>query len=937
MTIMKKLPLYITILIGMLVGTGLGFWAVTGGWEHLLTEWIKPWGTIFIRLLRLVAVPLVVVSLISGITNLSDTKHLSRMGLKTLGIYLSTTVFAIVIGLVVVNLIRPGEVFPREKTAEFRSRYEQSVSEKATAAENMREDSPLQFLVDMVPENVVRSAGDNSAMLQIVLLSIAFGIAMVAVGRERADPVKKLVESLNEIILKIIGYVMKLAPLGVMALMADLIVGFAGDSDLLLALGYYALTVVIGLCVILLICYPLIIRFFTDIRLPDYVRAVLPVQMLAFTSCSSAACLPVNIEQMRRLGLPHDGQHERHELLPRHRHRFRRAGDGHRAFARSDALDRRADDRLVDRNAGHTQRRHGRADARTRLGRHTGRRNRHDYRDGPSARHADYGGERLGRCDGRMRRLAGRTIRIRRNGYFRSHEYRTIMTNLNESKRHSRSVRRLGMIASGLALALIVLWAARVLAPGRIAFVRTLGLPDSLPGYHALADSLREGLTNCRNTVALKLAALSDPARIPVSEIRPFDTEALASAIHGERIGIDGSPDWMQTLKKSLRRGFGKTNDLTLTFRKDAPDTVQCTVFLGESIMTADRFPLGRWPVFFEEIGTAVWTALDPAVALMDHYDPCPADDYMEKINRMRLYESADDAGLLNASGSSDPRSDLVSGIVCESFGYAVQDTAALSAAAVRYRRLVGSDRRLAETLGSRIDRIGTYVASLEAPGRDDAFVESFLNEQIRLPDSCRQLILVYNDRPDRVSCVFRRYEKRNGQWRETAYPLRSNVGRAGIAPYGEKREGDGRTPSGAYPMGFAFGYVRDIDLSWPFVVVSKQHYWISDPEDPLYNQMTQQTPRTDNFEYLRRDDEVYRYAAVVEYNMRPIEKYKGSAIFFHIESGFDRGTAGCISVTRRKTVEVLQWFDPQKVPYMLIVTKPQALQNPGSRSFDYH
>lgn len=159
----------------------------------------------------------------------------------------------------------------------------------------------------------------------------------------------------------------------------------------------------------------------------------------------------------------------------------------------------------------------------------------------------------------------------------------------------------------------------------------------------------------------------------------------------------------------------------------------------------------------------------------------------------------------------------------------------------------------------------------------------------------------------------------------------------AGSAPYGEKREGDGRTPSGAYPMGFAFGYERDIDLSWPFVVVSKQHYWISDPEDPLYNQMTQQTPRTDNFEYLRRDDEVYRYAAVVEYNMRPIEKYKGSAIFFHIESGFDRGTAGCISVTRRKTVEVLQWFDPQKVPYMLIVTKPQALQNPGSRSFDYH
>lgn len=160
----------------------------------------------------------------------------------------------------------------------------------------------------------------------------------------------------------------------------------------------------------------------------------------------------------------------------------------------------------------------------------------------------------------------------------------------------------------------------------------------------------------------------------------------------------------------------------------------------------------------------------------MDHYDPPRRTDYMEKINRMRLYESADDAGLLNASGSSDPRSDLVSGIVCESFGYAVQDTAALSAAAVRYRRLVGSDRRLAETLGSRIDRIGTYVASLEAPGRDDAFVESFLNEQIRLPDSCRQLILVYNDRPTgfpAFSAVTRKGTDNGGR----LPTLRSNVG----------------------------------------------------------------------------------------------------------------------------------------------------------------
>ena len=129
---------------------------------------------------------------------------------------------------------------------------------------------------------------------------------MVAVGREKSAPVKAVVESLNEIILRIIGYVMKLAPVGVMALMADLVAGFAGDADLLVALGYYALTVIVGLCIILLIAYPLIIHFFTRIKLMDYLKAVLPVQMLAFTSCSSAACLPLNIQRMRKLGLPHN-------------------------------------------------------------------------------------------------------------------------------------------------------------------------------------------------------------------------------------------------------------------------------------------------------------------------------------------------------------------------------------------------------------------------------------------------------------------------------------------------------------------------------------------------------------------------------------------------------------------------------------------------------
>ena len=303
---MKRLPLYVTILLGMAVGTALGFGAVAGGMEQAVSDWIKPWGTIFIRMLRLVAIPLVVVSLISGITNLSDTKRLSHLGLKTLSIYLSTTIFAIIIGLTVVNLIQPGNVFPRQKAEQFRNHYEHTITEKQEAAAMVQSAGPLQPVVDLVPENVIKTAGDNSAMLQLILLSIVFGIAMVAVGQERSAPIKRIIEALNDIILKIIGYVMRFAPIGVMALMADLVVSFAGDSDLLVALGCYALTVFIGLGIILFICYPILVKLLSRMPLRKYLQAVLPVQLLAFTSCSSAACLPLNMSQMRKIGLPND-------------------------------------------------------------------------------------------------------------------------------------------------------------------------------------------------------------------------------------------------------------------------------------------------------------------------------------------------------------------------------------------------------------------------------------------------------------------------------------------------------------------------------------------------------------------------------------------------------------------------------------------------------
>ena len=255
--------------------------------------------------------------------------------------------------------------------------------------------------------------------------------------------------------------------------------------------------------------------------------------------------------------------------------------------------------------------------------------------------------------------------------------------------------------------------------------------------------------------------------------------------------------------------------------------------------------------------------------------------------------------------------------------GFGMEDLAALQRARSFYEEARKYDAQAREAVDRRIARIDDYIGDCRKTDSNGELIGRFLDANVQLPDSCRQLILVYNDRPDSVLCAFRRFDKQDdGRWAETFPAIHANVGRRGIAPYGEKLEGDQRTPTGAYPMGFAFGYRDDIDLRWPFLVVTKQHYWISDSEDPMYNRMTTETPATDNFEYLRRDDDAYKYAAVVEYNTRPIEKYKGSAIFFHLESGYNRGSAGCITVTESKVIETLQWLDPHRSPYMLIATQ---------------
>ena len=282
------------------LGLGFGFLAMALHWEGIVHDWVAPWGTIFMRLLKLIAVPLVLVSLILGVVNLKDIRNLSRIGLKTILIYVCTTIIAVSIGLVTVNLIKPGQLFPKDKQAEFVERYQQTVTERHDQMQQVKEDSPLRFVVDMVPENVFEAFSSNSNMLQVIFFALIFGVALICVGQSRTTSVVRFFQQLNLILLKIIDFIMAFAPIGVFALMAALIVDHAGDLGIISALGMYALTVVLALAVIIFLVYPALLRIFSKKKLGQFFNAVFPVQILAFSTSSSAATLPLTMERTQK-------------------------------------------------------------------------------------------------------------------------------------------------------------------------------------------------------------------------------------------------------------------------------------------------------------------------------------------------------------------------------------------------------------------------------------------------------------------------------------------------------------------------------------------------------------------------------------------------------------------------------------------------------------
>ena len=294
---MKRLALHWQIIIGMILGVFFGILAYHFSLNNFTNNWIKPFGVIFVNLLKLIAVPLVFASLIKGVASLSDISRLSKIGSRSIILYLFSTILSVSIGLGLVNFVGPGNSFSNDKKIELREKYSSKADLKINDALLVESSGPLQFLVDVVPTNIFESALKNKNMLQIIFFAILFGISIIMLPKEKKEYVRGFFDGINDIILHIVDLIMKMAPYGVFALLASLVVDFGASVDLFIALGYYSLTVICGLLLMIFVFYPILLRTFTNIKYLDFFKAISPAQMLAFSTSSSAATLPVTMDR----------------------------------------------------------------------------------------------------------------------------------------------------------------------------------------------------------------------------------------------------------------------------------------------------------------------------------------------------------------------------------------------------------------------------------------------------------------------------------------------------------------------------------------------------------------------------------------------------------------------------------------------------------------
>jgi len=297
---LPKLQLYTKVLIGLLAGVLFGVLAGQLGFSDFVFSYIKPIGLAFIKLISMVVIPLVFASLLVGTSSLNDIRKLGRIGAKTMAYYLCTTVIAICIGLLLANTLRPGAGLSEQtRTKLIQSSGEESVAPIDT---DLKKPTITDILLNIIPTNPI-GAFVEGRMLQIIFFALMAGICLGLIPSERSRPVIDFFEGVNDLVIKMVHIIMKLAPYGVFALISAVVADFG--LDVLFVLIKYSLVVVTGLVLHVAIVYSLAIKIFSKQKVRTFFRGIRPAQLIAFSSASSSATLPVTMEcAEKNLGVP---------------------------------------------------------------------------------------------------------------------------------------------------------------------------------------------------------------------------------------------------------------------------------------------------------------------------------------------------------------------------------------------------------------------------------------------------------------------------------------------------------------------------------------------------------------------------------------------------------------------------------------------------------
>lgn len=309
---MKKIPLHTRIIIGMVVGILLGIGLKNSGLSEstidTVVDWVTPVGQIFLRMVFMTVIPLIFSALVMGIAEMGDLKKVGRIGKKLLLYSLIVSSISVFIGITMVDVFRPGDSLTPETRDYLTAEFMEKSTEAAGFAEASKERTVGDIITNIVPKNPLADMARafdpgyaGGGLLAVMFFALIFGVALASIDQQKAQPVKDFLEGLYDVVIKIIGYAMRLAPYGVAALLFNLSVNVG--ASFLLVLLKYVLVVLAALAIHQFVTYSIILKYFAKRNPLDFFRKSSEVAVTAFSTSSSNATLPtaikVSIEELK--------------------------------------------------------------------------------------------------------------------------------------------------------------------------------------------------------------------------------------------------------------------------------------------------------------------------------------------------------------------------------------------------------------------------------------------------------------------------------------------------------------------------------------------------------------------------------------------------------------------------------------------------------------